>query len=105
MPTITDEFRYLNLMEAGLWIAVAVISAAIGLRRAGRVRSRCLVLAVAMIAFGVSDVVETRTGAWWRPWWLFAWKAACVLVFLALLVEHYRARFLASRAARGRLTP
>ena len=105
MPVITDEFRYLNLLEAGLWIAVAVVSAGIGLRRAGRVRHRCLVLAAAMIAFGASDVVETRTGAWWRPWWLFAWKAACVAVFLALLVEHYRARSLARRLQRGRLTP
>lgn len=102
---ITDEFRYLNLLEAGLWITVAVVSAAMGIRRPGRVRKRCLVLAATMFAFGASDVVETQTGAWWRPWWLFVWKAACVAVLLALLVEHYRARLAARRAERGRLTP
>jgi hypothetical protein len=29
-----------------------------------------------------SDLVEARTGAWWKPWWLFVWKAACVLLML-----------------------
>ena len=102
MPTITDEFRYLNLLEAALWLGIAVTATAIAARSGpGRVRSRCLVLAVTLLAFGLSDVVETRTGAWWRPWWLFAWKAVCVCVFLALLAEHYRIRF----NARGRGGP
>ena len=99
MPVITDEFRFLNLAEAGFWIAVAVIAAAIGARRSGRVRGRCFLLAATLIAFGLSDVVETTTGAWWRPWWLFLWKAICVAVLLALLVEHYWRRSAAARPA------
>lgn len=89
---ITDEFRLLNYLEAGLWIAIAVVALVIGLGKAGRTRSRCLILAATLVAFGFTDVVETTTGAWWRPWWLLAWKTACVLVLLALLVEHYRRR-------------
>ncbi len=92
MPTITDEFRYLNFLEACLWVAIAAIAAVIAARNPGRVRSRCLTLALTLVAFGISDVVETRTGAWWRPWWLLVWKAACVVVLLALLVEHYAGR-------------
>jgi hypothetical protein len=101
MPVITDEFRFLNFVEAAFWIVVAVIAVAIGARRPGRVRRRCFLLAATLIPFGLSDVVETGTGAWWRPWWLFVWKAACVAVLLALLVEHYFRRF----AGRSRPPP
>jgi hypothetical protein len=82
-----------------LWIAIGVVSLVIGLRKSGYARSRCLILALTLGTFGVSDLVETRTGAWWRPWWLFVWKAACVVVLLALLVEHYWRRFRGTRAA------
>lgn len=33
------------------------------------------------MAFGVSDIIELQTGAWWRPWWLLLLKAACLLSF------------------------
>jgi hypothetical protein len=93
MPVITDEFRTANYCEAGLWFAIAVIAAVISVRKTGRVRSRCLLLAAAMVAFGASDLVESTTGAWWTPWWLFVWKAVCVAVFLVLLGEHYWPQF------------
>ena len=93
MPIITDEFRLANLAEAGLWFVIAVIAVAIATRKPGPVRCRCLILAVTLAAFGVSDLVETRTGAWWRPWWLLAWKSLCVAVLLVLLAEHYRSRY------------
>jgi len=59
-------------------------------------RRDAVAAAVAFVAFGGSDVVESFTGAWWRPWWLFAWKAACVLGLLVLLARRRR------RQARGR---
>lgn len=37
---------------------------------------------VTFILFGVSDFIEMRTGAWYTPWTLFAFKAACVASFL-----------------------
>jgi hypothetical protein len=98
VPVITDEFRLANYYEAALWAAIAVGAAVLALIRAGHVRRRCAVLAVTLAAFGVSDVVETRTGAWWRPWWLLAWKAACVAVLVALLAEHYSRRRTSSKA-------
>jgi hypothetical protein len=39
---------------------------------------------------GASDIVESRTGAWWRPWWLFAWKAVCVIALLFLFASYFR---------------
>ena len=86
MPIITAEFRQANLAEAGLWFIIAATAVAIGIRKPAPVRRRCLLLAVTLVAFGLSDLVETRTGAWWRPWWLLAWKSACVGVLLTLLL-------------------
>ena len=42
-----------------------------------------------LLAFGASDLVETSTGAWYDPWWLFLWKAACVACLLACLGLHF----------------
>lgn len=61
-------------------------------RHTGPARARCVLAAVTFAAFGLSDVVEVQTGAWYRPWWLFAWKAACVAVFAGLLAERFRLR-------------
>jgi hypothetical protein len=44
-----------------------------------------------LFAFAISDVVELRTGVWWRPWWLAVWKAAC-LAGLAVCFLHWRLR-------------
>ncbi len=49
-----------------------------------------LISAVTLVLFGVSDLVETVTGAWWRPWWLLLWKGVCVAILAALTYRHYR---------------
>jgi hypothetical protein len=41
-----------------------------------------LSLPVAFFIFGISDLIETQTGAWWEPWWLLLIKTLCVFVFL-----------------------
>ena len=46
--------------------------------------------AVGFLAFAGSDAVELQTGAWWRPWWLLAWKATCVGLLVGLAVTHIR---------------
>jgi len=74
-----------NYVEVGLWPAMGVIVAAVALRRRGAARTRGLVAAVTLVAFGASDWFENETGGeWWHPWWLLVWKAACVGVLLAL---------------------
>ncbi len=81
-------FEVGNYCEAGLWAAIAVCFLCFALRRPGAVRGRLFLVALTFLAFGASDVVEVRTGAWWRPWWLLAWKAACLAVLLWQLVSH-----------------
>jgi hypothetical protein len=67
-----------QLAEAAFWILGGVAALLWSLRKPRRGRTLGLVGALVLVVFGLSDVVEARTGAWWRPWWLLAWKAACV---------------------------
>jgi len=67
-----------NLIEAGFWFIFAL---AIAFGSVGRPRPIKLLGVTACadaLLFGMSDIIESRTGAWWRPWWLLAWKALCV---------------------------
>lgn len=75
-----------NYLEAGLWglNGLGFVLAAI---KPSLHRRKCLFLALVFFAFGGSDVVEVRTGAWWRPWWLLIWKGVCVLIMLQQLIE------------------
>ena len=84
---IDPTFVLSNRIEAALWVAIAGVMFALAIRRSAG-RADCLVGAVAFALFGISDLVETTTGGWWRPWWLLAWKAACVLTFIVLLARH-----------------
>ncbi len=71
-----------NAVEAGFWAVVGFTFIVVALRRTGGGRGRLVALAVAFVLFGIPDLVEIQTGAWWDPWWLFAWKAACVVFFV-----------------------
>jgi hypothetical protein len=77
-----DLARYGNLIEAVVWFILALVLFFYAFRREKRLRLTLWLLAVVIIAFGVSDLVEARTGAWWKPWWLFVWKALCVITLL-----------------------
>lgn len=79
-----------NFIEAGFWLLVAFLCVGFARRRQGCVRVRLWQAAIAFAVFGGSDWVEAYTGAWWRPWWLFVWKAVCVVLLLLLAVDHYR---------------
>ena len=79
-----------NLIEAGVWFLLALTLFIYAFRRDRRIRPTLLVLAFTLAVFGGSDLVEARTGAWWTPWWLFVWKAACVVVLLLGFVRYYR---------------
>lgn len=85
-------FELANLVEAALWIVLGLGFLTYGLWKKLPVRGSWLVVAITLLFFGGSDVVEVRTGAWWRPWWLFVWKAACVITLSICVVQHYRNR-------------
>jgi hypothetical protein len=79
-----------NLCEAALWLACAVAVGVASRRSAAGARRNAWLAVVAFLAFGVSDLIEIQTGGWWRPWWLFALKAACVATLVAAFYRHHR---------------
>jgi hypothetical protein len=76
-----------NRVEAGLWLAIALALTVAGMRRSGP-RLDLVAAAIAFALFGMSDLIEATTGAWWRPWWLLVWKGGCVLTLIVLLRRH-----------------
>ena len=81
-----------NLIEAGVWFLLAVILFIYTLRRQRHPRGTLFLLVGTLGVFGGSDLVEARTGAWWKPWWLFVWKAACVALLFFGFLRYYRLR-------------
>lgn len=60
-----DVERTGNLIESGFWMIFGVV-VTLGLwRQARRLTSFSLISGMIVILFGVSDLVEARTGAWW----------------------------------------
>jgi len=82
---IVDQF---NAVEAVFWIVLGVLTALFaGGRLPGFTGILRIWLVCTLIAFGISDLCELRTGAWWRPWWLLVWKGACLLSFAAIAFQ------------------
>ena len=71
-----------NLIEAALWLAVSLVFIVKTFRASGRLRLAFLILAVSFAVFGTTDLIESDTGAWWKPLWLLGLKAACVAGFV-----------------------
>ena len=83
-------FATSNYIEAGLWGTIGIGFVVHTMVKGGNATS--LIAVVAFFAFGISDVIEASTGAWWRPWWLLVLKGLCLAIFCALLLRHFAAR-------------
>ena len=81
-----------NQIEAVLWFVFAAVFGVAAMRTTARTRRLWRILCLAFAAFGVSDLIEAHTGAWWRPTWLLALKGACLGVFAWAIVEYRRIR-------------
>jgi hypothetical protein len=79
-----------NLTEAAFWAIFGLFCLTRALRSSTG-RDRMVVTCITLLVFGLSDLVEIQTGAWWRPWWLLLWKATCLGV-LALTWGPYLRR-------------
>lgn len=87
-------FEIANYAEAGLWFVIACGFAVAWLHGRRHIQQLHLCGEIVFTAFGVSDMVEAHTGAWWRPWWLLIWKGVCVI---AITIIVYRL-WIASRS-------
>jgi hypothetical protein len=79
-----------NYCEAVLWFVLGGVVVIAARKQSAAVRRNAWIAFAAFLAFGVSDLIEVRTGAWWTPWWLFVLKAACVLVLAGCLFRHLK---------------
>jgi len=79
---------YGNLIEACFWCTLGVSFAISACWR--RWRTHKVLAAATLLIFGGSDYVEAHTGQWWDPWWLLAWKLACIGVLAVLAVTYLR---------------
>ncbi|WP_223788178.1 hypothetical protein [Marinicella meishanensis] len=77
-----------NQLESLLWFALALILSVQAWRqgRNNRFFKVTVVTALAFLLFGVSDLIEAQTGAWWHPVELLLLKVACVLTLVACYV-------------------
>lgn len=82
----------INAFEVVWWISCGVVVGTKSLRAKSPPRGRGLLSAVTLVLFGLSDVVELQTGAWWRPWWLLVWKGLCIAILITCAVIHFRNR-------------
>jgi hypothetical protein len=89
--------QILNLAEAVLWFAIALI---LFLRAKRSVPNRMLmrISAAAFFVFGLSDLVEMVTRAWYQPLGLFLLKAVCVMTLIGCLVAYRRTRVSPNRS-------
>jgi hypothetical protein len=72
-----DALGIFNSCEAVFWIAVGIVvfrrSRSLPRQRLGTVATIWFVL------FGISDIFEVYTGAFWRPWPLLVFKGTCII--------------------------
>jgi hypothetical protein len=76
-----DALAIFNCFEATFWMSIGAIvfrNSRFNLRR----RKLGFIAAFWFVLFGISDIFEVFTGAWWRPWPLFALKAASVVALV-----------------------
>lgn len=76
-----DELAIFNSLEAIFWMTVGVIVFWKS-RTIGHEARMGIITAVWFFLFGISDIFEAFTGAWWRPWPLMAMKGTCILALL-----------------------
>ena len=81
-----------NALEAVWWLALSVVVATCGRGVRGFTLRRQLALTVFLAAFGISDIIEFFTGAWWSPPALLVLNAVCLagLVITAGMVYSTR---------------
>ena len=86
-----------NYLEALIWFLFAIGFAVNAGNTSGITRINRLITTLIFLLFGGSDIVEVQTGAWWSPWWLFVWKASCVLSMVILFWVYLRDRPLSNK--------
>ena len=79
-----------NFWEGILWLIIALIFFLFPVFSRIKGNKLNIFSGVLFFLFGISDFIEMKTGAWWRPYWLLAWKAICLLGLAAVFVRYMK---------------
>jgi hypothetical protein len=71
---------------------VGIILAIAGRKAKAPLNRLAIVASVLFLLFGLSDLVEAQTGAWWRPWWLLMWKGLCIVGLAGCYIKYRKLR-------------
>jgi len=79
-----------NLYEAILWFVIAVVlfATAIFDKSKSLYKTNLYVSAALFFAFGISDLIEIQTGAWWHPIGLLVLKGACIVGLVFCFIKY-----------------
>ena len=83
-----------NLYEAILWFVIAVVHFATAIfdKSKSLYKTNLYVSAALFFAFGISDIIEIQTGAWWRPIGLLLFKGACIVGLVFCFIKYLQIR-------------
>lgn len=73
-----------NAVEVVLWGTLSLATFCLGHRIRGLTPATRVWLGATFLAFSLSDVLEVKTGAWWRPPGLLVLKGTCLLCFAVI---------------------
>jgi uncharacterized membrane protein len=79
-----------NKIECVIWAIIALGFLVRSFSLQDYRRNLAYICAISFFLFGLSDLVEVKTGAWYNPWWLLVWKFACVTVMTASLIYYLK---------------
>ena len=79
-----------NFYEAILWfiIGISLLATALLDKSKNLYKTNLIISAILFFAFGVSDLIEMQTGAWWKPIGLLILKGACIIGFLLCFLKY-----------------
>ena len=77
-----------NSCEAVLWIGFGCALFIATAKSALKQLNVLYVAAITFVVFGVSDIIEIYTGAWWQPLWLLIMKVSCIVSFILCFISY-----------------
>jgi succinate-acetate transporter protein len=88
-----DAVARFNLFEAIVWFLMSLFFLLSAYRKkivAGQ-KKIFVFLSVIFVIFGISDLIEMRTGHWSKPLWLLLLKIGCVIgIFIGIAIIYMR---------------
>jgi len=96
---------WFNVIEAGIWFALATWFLFLAVRRKTSLKKSFLIFSLTLFVFGISDIIETQTGAWYKPFGLFLLKAICVMLIAGCVCVFFRNRAECEQVMNGRPLP